>query len=294
MCPHVRQSRKWTHGEPVRRHSSQPSGVLGVTGRIIVTCGHGTTLMSTPLGRPALPSTGPRLSVRGMTTTVDTETPDLYGAFPRLTDEQIEALLPHGERRQVGAGDVLFREGEDSSELFVIRAGQVALVEGHGTPGERVISVHGPGRFLGEVNLLTGQASVTTAVVTEPGEVLALPADTVRDLAAEDTRFGDLLLRVCMLRRSLLMGLGAGLRIIGSRYSPDTRRLREFAARNRIPHVWTDLEQDPTAEAMLRELQVAPEETPVVIWGGNRVLRNPANAELGRMIGLRSAPPRGG
>src|SRR3954453_5349145 len=228
-----------------------------------------------------------------MTTTVDTETPDLYGAFPRLTDEQIEALLPHGERRQVEAGDVLFREGEDSSGLFVIRAGQVALVEGHGTPGERVITVHGPGRFLGEVNLLTGQASVTTAVVTEPGEALALPADTVRDLAAEDAQFGDLLLRVCMLRRSLLMGLGAGLRIIGSRYSPDTRRLREFAARNRIPHVWTDLEQDPTAEAMLRELHVAPEDTPLVIWAGKHLLRNPSNAELGRLLGLRTSPAPG-
>jgi thioredoxin reductase (NADPH) len=221
------------------------------------------------------------------------ETPDRHGAFPRLTKEQIEALLPRGERRQIAPGDVLFREGEESNELFVILEGQVAIVERYGRPDERVLSVHGPGRFLGESNLLTGQASFVTAVATEPGEVLVLSADVVRDLAADDERFGDLLLRTCMIRRSLLIGLGAGLRIIGSRYSPDTRRLREFAARNRIPHVWTDLEDDPAADAILRELGVGPEETPLVIWGGKRLLRNPSNAELGRLIGLRASPPRG-
>jgi thioredoxin reductase (NADPH) len=68
---------------------------------------------------------------------------------------------------------------------------------------------------------------------------------------------------------------------------PDTRRLREFAARNRLPHRWIDLEEDPDAESLLRELGVEPEETPVVIWGG-QVLRNPDNHDMARAIGLRA------
>ena len=80
---------------------------------------------------------------------------------------------------------------------------------------------------------------------------------------------------------------------MGSRHSPDSRRLREFAARNRIPHVWMDLEDDPTAENVLQELGVPPEDTPIVIWGGNQVLRNPTNAELGRLLGLRTSRARG-
>ena len=39
---------------------------------------------------------------------------------------------------------------------------------------------------------------------------------------------------------------------------------------------------------MLRKLKVSPDETPVVIWRGEEVLRNPTKAELGRMIGLRA------
>ena len=113
----------------------------------------------------------------------------------------------------------------------------------YGQPDERLIAVHGPRRFLGELSLLTGQPAFFTAVVREPGEVLAVAASALRELVAEDPALGDLILRAFFVRRELLIGIGAGLRIIGSRYSPDTRRLREFAARNRLPHRWIDLEQ---------------------------------------------------
>ena len=83
-----------------------------------------------------------------------------------------------------------------------------------------------------------------------------------------------------------MIEVGVGFRILGSCYSPDTRRLREFAARNRLPHRFIDLDQDAGAESLLRQLGIAPDETPVVIWRSDGVLRNPTNAELARLIGL--------
>jgi thioredoxin reductase (NADPH) len=71
----------------------------------------------------------------------------------------------------------------------------------------------------------------------------------------------------------------------GSCYSPDTARLREFAARNRLPHRWIDLERDKHAERVLQRFGVSPQDAPVVIWGGE-VLRNPTNTELARRVGL--------
>jgi thioredoxin reductase (NADPH) len=67
--------------------------------------------------------------------------------------------------------------------------------------------------------------------------------------------------------------------------------LREFAARNRLPHRWLDPEQDEQAETLLRRFGIRPQETPVVIWKGEQVLRNPSNAELARLIGLPAAIP---
>jgi thioredoxin reductase (NADPH) len=214
------------------------------------------------------------------------ETPDRYGAYPRLSDAQLESLDARGQRRRTVAGDVLIREGEEGYDFFVIMEGKVANVEGYCSSDERLISVHGPRRFLGELSLLTGQASFFTSVVREPGEVLQVPVDRLRELVAQDPALGDLILRAYLIRRSILIGLGAGLRIIGSHFSPDTRRLREFAARNRLPYRWIDLENDREAEALLRHLGVTPEQTPVVICPGGQVLRNPSNADVARAVGL--------
>jgi len=163
------------------------------------------------------------------------ETPDPYGAYPRLSPEQIEALEAHGTRRTTTAGEVIVRAGDTSYDFVVVLQGMVGIVErDHGA--ERLIAVHGAGRFLGELNLLTGETAFVSAVVRQPGEVLAVPAKRLRELVATDPTFGDLILRAFIIRRSILIGLRTGLRIVGSRHSPDTRRLREFAARNRLPH----------------------------------------------------------
>ncbi|WP_037972231.1 FAD-dependent oxidoreductase [Streptosporangium amethystogenes] len=213
------------------------------------------------------------------------ETPDPQGAYPRLSDAQLQALAPHGERRRTRRDEVLYAEGLPCTEFFAILAGKVATVEGFGAE-DQVIGVHGAGRFLGELNVLTGQVGFVTGVVAEDGEVLAVPADALRRLVAGDPALGDLILRAYLIRRTMLIGLGAGFRIIGSRFSADSRRLREFAARNRLPHRWIDLEQDEEAERFLRSMGVTPQETPVVIWRGERVLRNPSNAELAQAVGL--------
>jgi thioredoxin reductase (NADPH) len=214
------------------------------------------------------------------------ETPDRDGAFPRLSGRQIEALAAHGTRRATESGEVLFEQGEVGYDFFVVLAGTVVVVADRGAEMEQLVAVHGPGRFLGELGLLSGQPAFYTAVVQEAGEVLQVPLERLLRIVSEDAAFGDVVLRAYLLRRELLSGLGAGLKIIGSPFVPDTRRLRDFAARNRLPHRWIDLERDAAAETLLRRLGVAPEETPVVVWG-ELVLRNPGNAELAAVVGLR-------
>jgi thioredoxin reductase (NADPH) len=221
------------------------------------------------------------------------ETPDISGAYPRLADAQLETLQAGGTRRAVDAGEALFSAGDRDCDFFVVLSGLVAVVEGRGLPDEQVISVHGRGRFLGDVGLLAGQAALYSAVAAEPGEVLALPVTRLRELMAADPGLGDLIVRACLIRRSMMISLGVGTRIIGSRYSPDARRLRDFAARNRIPARWLDLEADPAAEALLDRLGVRPEDTPLVILYGRQLLRNPANADLARALGLPASGPAG-
>ncbi len=208
------------------------------------------------------------------------------GAFPILTTEQIEVLARAGEARSVPADGVLFRAGDTGYDLFVITSGRVAVVDGYGTPAPRVIVEHGAGKFLGELNLLTGQAVYLTAVAREPAEVIAVTPQALRQVLAEEPTLSEILMRALLLRRSILLGAGVGLRVIGSRYSADTGRLLEFLARARVPARWLDVETDPGAEQLLTAAGIGPDETPVVISHGAELLRNPSNAELASRIGL--------
>ena len=217
---------------------------------------------------------------------VPAETPDLYGEFPRLSDAQIAFLATLGERRAVAARQVLVPEGSRTCDFYVVLDGLAAVVEGHGTPEERVLGVHGPGRFLGELSLLRGEAVPYSITVAKPGEVLAVPAGRLQELVTRDPVLGGLILQAYLIRRSVLIGLGVGMRIVGSRFSADARRLREFAARNRLLHRWIDVEEEPGAEAVLCRLDVSPERTPVVVLPGRRLLLNPSPAELAAALGM--------
>ena len=218
------------------------------------------------------------------------ETVDRDGAFPRLSDDQRERLRQLGRLRKVEQGEVLFAAGDESSDFFVIESGAVTIVQGLGKEN-RVIAVHHQHRFLGELGLLTGQRLYLTGVVREAGQVIQVPLDELRQIVTEDKALSDLILGAFMARRSILIDVGTGIKLIGSRFSPDSRRLREFLVRNRMPHQWTDLEVDEDADAMRGELSIEPDETPVVVASDGTVLRNPSYEELGRAIGLRSAGP---
>ncbi len=214
-------------------------------------------------------------------------------AFPRLADDHIEFLKRYGEARKIEPGQVLFREGDRSYDFIVILEGEVEIVDNF--EGEaRTIAVHGARRFLGELNMLTGQAVYLTAMVRRDGEVLAIPPDNLKKIITEEPTLSDIILKAFLARRSVLMRAGTGLRIVGFRHSKDTMRLREFATRNRLPHVWIDPEEDEGALALLERFGVKPEETPVGIWQGEKVLKNPTNAELARAIGLNVETSRKG
>ncbi|MHC2999356.1 cyclic nucleotide-binding protein [Microbacterium sp. HJ5] len=221
------------------------------------------------------------------------ETPDTSGAYPRLSAEQIMLLRPYGDVKRLAEGAMLFCAGDRDCGLFVVLDGKVRVVPEDDPGGPpRVIAVHGRGRFVGDLSMLTGQAAYVTAVAQTDVEVLEIAYDRVKEAVTPNQALGDLILRAFILRRSIHTDLGIGLRIIGSRFSADTRRLRDFASRNRVPYRWEDLEEDPAAESTLRAFDISPDQTPIVIWKGRTVLRNPSNTELAELLGLReNAPP---
>src|ERR671926_1981721 len=189
---------------------------------------------------------------------------------PTLREDQLAILSRYGQTKKTDVGDVLFRAGDTSNDFIVILEGVVQVFDDFA--GEaRTIGTFLAGRFLGELNMLTGQAMYLTAVVSEAGEVLAVPRERLKEVVTEEPNLSDVILKAFLARRSYMMKTGLGLRIIGSRHSADAARLREVAARNRVPHVWIELEEDPKAEALLERFGAKPSETPVTVWQGKEV-----------------------
>ncbi len=212
------------------------------------------------------------------------ETPDNEGVFPRLTSDQIAALSRFGERRQVAAGEPLFGDGDPSADFVVVISGAVAAVDGYGQDN-RVRAVHGPGRFLGGLGTLRGEAMFLTPVAQQDGEVLAVPTERLRTALNADPQLRDVVLRAYLLRRSYVIEQTA-VKIVGSGASSAAQRLLEFLTARDVIHSWLDLDTDEHASTVLQRLGVGPEETPVAITRDRRVLRNPTEAELAAALGL--------
>ena len=83
------------------------------------------------------------------------------------------------------------------------------------------------------------------------------------------------------------------VKIIASGMSRDARRIREFLTAHDVLHSWLDLDTDEHATAVLQELGVGADETPLAITRDRRVLRNPSDADLARALGLEGSTEEG-
>jgi len=211
-------------------------------------------------------------------------------AFPRLDDSQLDALgrCAGASLHQHKAGQKLIEVGERDFKFFVVKSGEIEILDESGeTP--KIIAVLERGEFTGDVSHLTGGPSLVSAIVRDTCETYEVSAEGVREILNRFPALGDVILQAFIARRQLLKESGnfTGLRVIGSRYSRDTLRIRDFLSRNRVPFTWLDLEADPQVDQLLKQFGVSAADTPVVAWGRKLLLRNPSNRELAEALGIR-------
>jgi thioredoxin reductase (NADPH) len=199
---------------------------------------------------------------------------------------ELAALAEFGTERAIEVGDVLFRAGDATYDFFVILEGEVEIVR-RDLEGEEVLAVHTPGRFLGELNLLTGQRVFLTARVVGPGRALVITNPEFRRLMSSKPDLADPIFRALVARRRTLAegGGAATVRIIGSRFSSEAMALRAFAVRSKLAHSFIDLEDADDVGVLLASMGLRTSDTPVVITP-TAVLRHPSPGEFAEHLGL--------
>ncbi len=212
--------------------------------------------------------------------------------FPKLTSEQVARLALHGQARRVQSGEVLVEAGEKIPRFFVVKTGQIDIVQiSEGT--EEVIAICRTGQFTGEVSLLSGHRPLVQLRASEPGEVIELDREQLLRLVQADSELSEVFMRAFILRRVELISRGIGdVVLVGSSHSAGTLRLREFLTRNGHPYASVDVERDPDVQELLDRFQVGVEDVPIVICRGHDVLRNPSNQQVADCLGFNDAIDR--
>ena len=204
--------------------------------------------------------------------------PDVLGATAsyQFDDEQFARAVAYGQAHEVAAGEMLFEVGDDDVDLILVGTAAIDLVRaavpGSGAADELLLRC-GPGQFVGELNLLTGQTRILSARVAEPGVVHRIGPAAFRRLMAQDTELSDLLLRGFLARRQLLTeGAAANLEVIADAGSGAGLALETFLGRQALPHRWID-STSPAGGDALAAAGLTTDDLPVVVTPRARMTR---------------------
>jgi thioredoxin reductase (NADPH) len=206
--------------------------------------------------------------------------------FPRLTSDQVARLSPVGKERSIASGGLVWDDGHPRAAFAVVLDGAIEVLRPT-VFGDQIVTVHEPGSFTGDVDLLAGRATMMRYRARVASRILEIDHRQLRAVVQVDDELGGILLSAFILRRSVTIARGLGdVAIVGSRFSAQTLRIQEFLSRNGRPYTLIDVDQDPRIQELLDQFHLRVDDVPVVICRGERVLIKPSIDELASCLGL--------
>ncbi len=129
-------------------------------------------------------------------TTSQPKPPTPVGAFPRLSDEQIDVLLERGRRRRLAKGEVLIRPGDHPSSPYVVLNGYLLTTDLDRRPAPSGRAGDGgrarPGRrFVGDVGRLCGRAALVARCPPSTPPRSRTPVEELEAIVASDPLLGE-------------------------------------------------------------------------------------------------------
>jgi thioredoxin reductase (NADPH) len=84
-----------------------------------------------------------------------------------------------------------------------------------------------------------------------------------------------------------------GIKIIGYQWSPASHKIKDFLTSNLIPYKWFDVELNKEAQELINLHNIELNELPAVIFEDGALIKNPAESEVAKKIGLKSTASGG-
>jgi thioredoxin reductase (NADPH) len=207
--------------------------------------------------------------------------------FPQLSPEMAARVVAYGTEERLPKGTLVFQRGDRSVDFFFVLEGNIEIFDlgPHGEPN--VFTVHGERQFTGELDLFNDRQILVSGRTGTDSRVVRVKRADFRRLVSSEQDIGEIIMRAFILRRvGLIRHVQGGIVLIGPGHTGETLRLQRFLTRNGYPHKLFDTEADPDAGGFLACFKLTPDQLPVVIASGNRVLRNPPTTVLADELGI--------
>ena len=112
-------------------------------------------------------------------------TAELLGRVPvfaSLGPDDLALVAEVSHPRRFGAGEVIFREGDESNTCYVVRSGHARAVREHADGRQIALATFGPGDIFGELAMFDDERRSATVETIDAMEALAILGPDMRRL----------------------------------------------------------------------------------------------------------------
>jgi len=121
-----------------------------------------------------------------------------------LPQDALERLAALSQARQFMAGEMVIRQGDTGHELFIIQSGEVTVLVGRSDGSVAEVARLGPGKFFGEMSLMTGEPRSATIQATRDCELVMVDKASFRAILAAAPHLAERITEVLVERQAAL------------------------------------------------------------------------------------------
>jgi CRP-like cAMP-binding protein len=122
--------------------------------------------------------------------------------FSALDESERLACAALGIERLYTTGEAIMREGEEGTSMFVIASGRADVMT-----ADRLVRSLGPGDFVGEMSLLTGEKRAATVIASAPSRLMEMTTEAFRGFVITKPEVFNAMEPAVLARRAELLAM---------------------------------------------------------------------------------------
>lgn len=120
--------------------------------------------------------------------------------FNKISHERLRWLAEHVEEVSVEKGQLIFEKGEQGDRCYLIRSGQVEILEKNADGSEKHLAILKPPTLFGEATLITNSPRNATARAAEDSELLELKYEYLSELLESEKNVANMFMTLMVDR----------------------------------------------------------------------------------------------